>query len=280
MSEQAAPTTALGAAEEAFGQNAWIVEEMHQQFLTNPTSVDESWRAYFSENGNGHANGNGVKAAPPAVALPAATNGQQAALSAAEPSPLVAPPAPALAAEAAPVAVAEPAPVAAAEAAARPAAAPAPPVVAPPAAAAPEPVAEAAEEPVALRGAAGRIVENMVTSLGVPTATSVHPLPGEAARGEPAAHQRAPGPGRRRRKISFTHLIAYALVKALGDVPALNSSFVADIDGKNTPGCHSSRARQPGSRHRPRATRRRSDARRAGGPLGRDARLHRFRGRL
>jgi len=39
MSEQAAPTTALGAAEEAFGQNAWIVEEMHQQYLANPTSV-------------------------------------------------------------------------------------------------------------------------------------------------------------------------------------------------------------------------------------------------
>ena len=73
MSEQAAPTTALGAVEETFGQNAWIVEEMHQQFLTNPTSVDATWRAYFSPtNGNGHGNGNGVKAAPTQVTLPPA----------------------------------------------------------------------------------------------------------------------------------------------------------------------------------------------------------------
>ncbi|HLX89103.1 MAG TPA: multifunctional oxoglutarate decarboxylase/oxoglutarate dehydrogenase thiamine pyrophosphate-binding subunit/dihydrolipoyllysine-residue succinyltransferase subunit, partial [Acidimicrobiales bacterium] len=36
--------------------------------------------------------------------------------------------------------------------------------------------------------------------------------------------------------ISFTHLIGYAVVQALQAVPALNSTFVADIDGKGTPG--------------------------------------------
>src|SRR5665213_2430474 len=229
MSDQAAPTTALGAAEETFGQNAWIVEEMHQQFLTNPTSVDETWRAYFSlDHANGHGNGtssgngNGVKAAQ-AVALPAATNGGQAAIPPAETSDVVAPSA-AVALAPAPVAVAEAVPVVAS-----------PPAVTAPVAVAPEQVAAPAEEPVALRGAAGRIVENMVTSLGVPTATSVHPLPAkllEVNRRYINEHQDRVGAG----KISFTHLIAYALVKALGDVPALNSTFVADIDGKNTPG--------------------------------------------
>jgi 2-oxoglutarate decarboxylase len=240
MSEQAAPTTALGAAEEVFGQNAWIVEEMHQQFLTNPTSVDETWRAYFApDNGNGHANGNGAgkgaKVASPAVALPAAANGSQVPTAVTEPAPVVAP----AAAAVAPVETASAAPVATAPAATAPAAAPdavaTPADVTPPAQPGAAPVVETAEAPVALRGAAGRIVENMVTSLGVPTATSVHPLPAkllEVNRRLINEHQDRIGA----RKISFTHLIAYALVKALGDVPALNSTFVADIDGKNTPG--------------------------------------------
>jgi 2-oxoglutarate dehydrogenase E1 component len=231
MSEQAAPTTALGAAEEAFGQNAWIVEEMHQQFLTNPASVDETWRAYFAPGtGNGHANGNGVtngsvvKAAPAAVALPAVTNGQtnghQQPAEGVAPAPVVGP-SPAVDAS-----VATPPAVSSAQASATLTPRPSPTAV---------PAAEAVEEPVALRGAAGRIVENMVTSLGVPTATSVHPLPAkllEVNRRLINEHQDRIGA----RKISFTHLIAFALVKALGDVPALNSSFVADIDGKNTPG--------------------------------------------
>ena len=36
--------------------------------------------------------------------------------------------------------------------------------------------------------------------------------------------------------MSFTHLIALAVVRALGAVPVLNSSFVADVDGQGTPG--------------------------------------------
>ena len=37
-------------------------------------------------------------------------------------------------------------------------------------------------------------------------------------------------------KVSFTHLIGYAVVKALVAVPAMNAAFVADADGKGTPG--------------------------------------------
>ena len=75
----------------------------------------------------------------------------------------------------------------------------------------------------------------MVASLEVPTATSVHPLPAkvlEVNRRILNEHlARSSG-----QKISFTHLIAFAIVKALGDVPALNASFVPDSDGKGTPG--------------------------------------------
>jgi 2-oxoglutarate dehydrogenase E1 component len=216
MSEQIS-TMASESADGPFGQNAWIVEEMHQQFLANPASVDETWRAYFAKS-SGNGNGDGVMptlVAPAPVALVSTANGNGEHNGTSEHNGAATP----AIVEAAPAAVPAPTLVASA-----------PP--APPPAAVPSALAEGA---VALRGAAGRIVENMVTSLGVPTATSVHPLPAkllEVNRRFINEHQDRVGA----RKVSFTHLIAYAVVQALGDVPSLNSSFVADIDGKQTPG--------------------------------------------
>jgi 2-oxoglutarate dehydrogenase E1 component len=37
-------------------------------------------------------------------------------------------------------------------------------------------------------------------------------------------------------KVSFTHIIGYAVVRALLDVPVLNSAFVADVNGTGKPG--------------------------------------------
>ncbi len=37
-------------------------------------------------------------------------------------------------------------------------------------------------------------------------------------------------------KVSFTHLIGWAVVRSLGAVPALNSSYLEDSDGQGTPG--------------------------------------------
>ena len=37
-------------------------------------------------------------------------------------------------------------------------------------------------------------------------------------------------------KVSFTHLIGYAVVRALAVVPALNASYVPEVDGKPGPG--------------------------------------------
>jgi 2-oxoglutarate dehydrogenase E1 component len=91
------------------------------------------------------------------------------------------------------------------------------------------------EGATALRGSAGRIVSNMTASLGVPTATSFRNVSARlleinrAALNE--ALSRATGA-----KVSFTHLIAYAIVKGLGAVPAMNSSFVDAVDAKGTPG--------------------------------------------
>ena len=36
-------------AEQIVGQNAWLVDEMHRQFLADPKSVSESWRDFFSD---------------------------------------------------------------------------------------------------------------------------------------------------------------------------------------------------------------------------------------
>ena len=86
-----------------------------------------------------------------------------------------------------------------------------------------------------LRGAAGRIVVNMEASLGVPTATSVRVVPAkllEVNRTVVNNQLRRTTGG----KVSFTHLIGYAVVKGLAAVPSMNSAFVADADGTGTPG--------------------------------------------
>ena len=76
-----------------------------------------------------------------------------------------------------------------------------------------------------IRGAAARIVQNMEASLAVPTATSFRVVPArllEVNRKILNNHL-----GRTRGgKVSFTHLIGYAVVRALHDVPAMNSTFV------------------------------------------------------
>jgi 2-oxoglutarate dehydrogenase E1 component len=119
-----------------------------------------------------------------------------------------------------------------------PAAAPAPAAAPPASAAAPATAAPAttapAGEPVgeAIRGAAARIVTNMTASLDVPTATSFRSVPAKLLE----VNRRVINGylGRTRGgKISFTHIIGFAVVRAIHDtIPVMNSSFVADAEGK------------------------------------------------
>ena len=107
-----------------------------------------------------------------------------------------------------------------------------------PAAAAKDPlpiVAAGSEEATPLRGAASRIVANMEASLTVPTATSVRTVPARLLEVNRLIlnNQLARTTGA---KVSFTHIIGYAVVRALLDVPALNAAFVADGGGKGKPG--------------------------------------------
>ena len=76
-----------------------------------------------------------------------------------------------------------------------------------------------------LRGAAEIIVQNMETSLDVPTATSSRTIPVKLLEENRRLINRyldATSGG----KVSFTHLIAWAILKALRDVPAMNRRYL------------------------------------------------------
>jgi 2-oxoglutarate decarboxylase len=81
-----------------------------------------------------------------------------------------------------------------------------------------------------LRGAAAAVVKNMSASLEVPTATSVRAIPAKLMIDNRIVinnHLKRTRGG----KISFTHLIGYAIVQAVKKFPNMNRHF-ADVDGK------------------------------------------------
>ncbi len=83
-----------------------------------------------------------------------------------------------------------------------------------------------------IRGVGARIVENMERSLGVPTATSYRNVPAKLLEVNRAVINGYLG-RTRGGKVSFTHLIGYAVVRAIADsVPAMNNAYVEGSDGK------------------------------------------------
>jgi multifunctional 2-oxoglutarate metabolism enzyme len=182
---------------EEYGPNSGFFEDMHRRYLENPSTVGDHWRAFFDQL-------EGVAPAP-APEAPAREPEREGAAGA-----------PGDAEAGAPVLAASP----------TLAAAPGAPPSAPPPASTPDepPLLLEGEEPSPLRGASARIVENMEASLGVPTATSVRTVPAkllEVNRQILNNHLARSGGG----KVSFTHLIAYAVLRALEHVPAMNSGF-------------------------------------------------------
>ena len=209
-----------------FGANEWLVEEMFDQYQQDPDSVDATWAEYFRANGNGAAN-NGTPhpaaGASAPVAAPAKPAGGQATPAAPAPP---AKPAPAPPAKPAPAPVAKPRHTAKAAEPAKDTSNPVPKESRP---AAPTP---AGDEPTytVLRGAPARTVQNMDASLTVPTATSVRSVPVKLLWDNRTVINnhlaRARGG-----KVSFTHLVGYALVKAVRTMPEMNVGFDT-VDGK------------------------------------------------
>ncbi|GAA3823294.1 MULTISPECIES: multifunctional oxoglutarate decarboxylase/oxoglutarate dehydrogenase thiamine pyrophosphate-binding subunit/dihydrolipoyllysine-residue succinyltransferase subunit [Amycolatopsis] len=195
-----------------FGPNEWLVEEMYDQFLADPNSVDAAWHEFFSDFKPTQTTESKPDAAPAPVREQPAKPGNGQVNQAAT----------------APAAPAQPKP------AAKPAAQPAKPAAAKPAAAKPAAAATkpAAAEPESkqLRGAAAAIAKNMDASLAVPTATSVRAVPAKLMADNRIVinnHLKRTRGG----KISFTHLIGYAMVRALQDFPNMNRHY-ALVDGK------------------------------------------------
>ncbi|CAN5541364.1 hypothetical protein BH18ACT16_BH18ACT16_13600 [soil metagenome] len=80
------------------------------------------------------------------------------------------------------------------------------------------------EDAVPLRGVAARIAENMETSLLVPTATSVRTIPAKLLEENRRVVNRYLR-DRRSGKVSFTHIIAWTVLKALKARPAMKASY-------------------------------------------------------
>ncbi|TSB20583.1 multifunctional oxoglutarate decarboxylase/oxoglutarate dehydrogenase thiamine pyrophosphate-binding subunit/dihydrolipoyllysine-residue succinyltransferase subunit [Streptomyces benahoarensis] len=204
----------------AFGANEWLVDEIYQQYLQDPNSVDRAWWDFFADYKPGATAAPGQPAEGPAPVPPT----QEKPVAPAKPA---APAAPAQPAASAPAPVkAAPEPVKAA-----PAAKPA---------AAAKPVAKkdgadetpAGPELVTLRGPSAAVAKNMNASLDLPTATSVRAVPVKLLFDNRIVinnHLKRARGG----KVSFTHLIGYAMVQALKAMPSMNYSF-QEKDGKPT----------------------------------------------
>ncbi len=191
---------------ENFGANATYVEGLLGRFRSDPSLVDEAWRVYFTE-----------LLGEDALASAAAGDGGQVAASSGN--------------GAAANAAAWPTENAAQPTTRTPAEAttPATPTAAPAAAKPASQVAPAKGEAAPIRGSALKIVENMETSLDVPTATSNRRVPVKVLEeNRLIVNQYLKQQGRG--KTSFTHFIAFAILRALEKFPQLNDGY-AVIDG-------------------------------------------------
>jgi len=175
--------------------NSAYVDELYFDYLRDPDSVAPEWRAYFStytpESMSGErrsAVADGRIAAPP-------RNGDVPVATASADVP-------------------------------RPASAPTPIVPLPSGTTSTDkvPALGAGDELIPLSSIGGRIAENMEASLAVPTATSVRSVPVKALEENrrllnvALSRQRKP-------KLSFTHILAWAIVKAIERVPNMKNSY-------------------------------------------------------
>jgi 2-oxoglutarate dehydrogenase E1 component len=168
--------------------NSWLEDELHAQYRNDRRLVDDSWKSIFETNGATppvSPAGNGHPATPPA---PAASQ----------------PPTP-------PPPVLETAPVRAPETGVAKTAAPALQL-------------GPSEQLVPLKGAAARLAANMNASLAVPTATSQRAVPVKVIdenRRIINTHMAVLG----KSKISYTHILGWAIVQALKAQPAMNDAY-------------------------------------------------------
>src|SRR4051794_27807738 len=235
-----------------FGPNEWLVDELHQQYLADKNSVDPAWWEFFadyqpSDTPNGQTQSSRAREPEAASPRQAPATGAPTSTSPASSAPAPSAPAPTVPAQngasptvpaPAPTPTSAPAPAPAAPTTpATPSPAPASaPTPAPlprdmPAAAATRPATPSEIDVQRLKGAAARTVANMESSLELPTATSVRAIPAKLLIDNRIVvnnHLTRSRGG----KVSFTHLIGFALVEALAEMPEMNQAYTEDADGK------------------------------------------------
>jgi 2-oxoglutarate decarboxylase len=228
-----APAGAASGANSAstdFGPNEWLVDELYQRYQADPGSVDRAWWNFFADyhpKPPAQQRSAGAGAAAPAGTAPTLPTAPAAGGAAGGPSaggPANGPAAggPATAAPA----TGAPAPAVPATSARAPVSS-TPPAPARPPATHPDGQQRGG---VRLRGAAARTAANMTASLTVPTATSVRAIPAKLLVDNRIVINNHLGRGRGG-KVSFTHLIGYAVLRALAYSPEMNDSY-AEEDGK------------------------------------------------
>ena len=216
-----------------FGPNEWLVDELYQQYQADPGSVDRAWWNFFADyrpepidsrrpqaptQGQAPVQRPGAGAAPSPAPRPGqeVPHGQTASAGTSRGgrgAPASAP----QAANATETADAAQAPQGAQGTLTRNGEA-----------SEAEQAHGAAE--IRLRGAASRTVANMEASLRVPTATSVRAVPAKLLIDNRIVINNHLARGRGG-KVSFTHLIGYAIIRALAAAPEMNDSY-AEVDGK------------------------------------------------
>ncbi|HLU63169.1 MAG TPA: 2-oxo acid dehydrogenase subunit E2, partial [Protaetiibacter sp.] len=228
-----------------FGANEWLVDEMYERYLVDKESVDKSWWPILESY-------RPVDDPTPTSAIPVVTSPDAApAASAPAPAAESAPPADAVAPKSqvggeaqVPEAVTASAPASPAPESAPPTtpvarttSAPAKPQPIPaqaPTTASNPVVAETAEPQetvTVLKGMAKTLSTNMDQSLTVPTATSVRTIPAKLMIDNRIVinnHLRRARGG----KVSFTHLIAWAMVQTLKEFPSQAVFYRETEDGK------------------------------------------------
>ena len=205
-----------------FGANQWLVEEMYEQWVTNPDAVDKEWWPILERYRGGQTENTtptstnapaATPVAPPAPSAPAQTTEativneqlQPAATEAPEPSQLVAKTT---------RVEARPQPI--------PAQAPVTGLI---------DVIEDGEDQVnVLKGMSKALAANMDASLTVPTATSVRTIPAKLLIDNRIVINSHLG-RTRGGKVSFTHILGFALIRALKEFPSQNV-YYDEIDGK------------------------------------------------
>jgi 2-oxoglutarate decarboxylase len=200
-----------------FGANEWLVNEMYERYRENPDSVSAGWREFFggdptgasfSDDGERKAAAEAAPAAEPVKpAVEAKPEPKQAPVETVTDAPKSEPPA------------AAPVPKKAESKAeeAEPAKKATPTVIEP-----------GTTKP--LKGVAAKVAQNMDASLEIPTATSVRAVPAKLLFDNRIVinnHLKRGQGG----KVSFTHLIGYALVQAVKAHPGMNASYKV-VDGK------------------------------------------------